>query len=155
MTDALLRDEIFMRHALDQASKAAEIGEVPVGCVIVRNDVIIATGHNQRETTQHVFAHAEMLAIDEAVKVVGSWRLDECTLYVTLEPCAMCGGAMIQARLKRLVYGAREPKSGAHKSIVELFDQKFNHSVEVIEGVLAEDSAQMLKTFFKQLRNPK
>ncbi len=99
MTEPILRDENFMRIALLEAQKAAEIGEVPVGCVIVRNDEIIAKGFNQRETTQHVFAHAEMLAIDEAVKIVGSWRLDECTLYVTLEPCAMCAGAMIQARL--------------------------------------------------------
>ena len=152
MIDQTERDVFFMRFALEEAQNAADIGEVPVGCVVVWNDEIIAKACNRRETSQHVFAHAEMLAIDEAVKQIGSWRLDECTLYVTLEPCAMCAGAMIQARLKRLVYGAREHKSGVHKSIVELFDQKFNHAVEVVEGVLADESSKLLKTFFRRLR---
>jgi tRNA(adenine34) deaminase len=151
----MTNDEHFMQEALKEAQIAYSKGEVPVGAVITWKDEIIARGHNQRETLQHVFAHAEMLAIDEAVKVVGSWRLDECTLYVTLEPCAMCAGAMIQSRVKKLIYGAKEPKSGVHGSIVNLFDQPFNHSIEIISGVLAEESSQLLKTFFKSLRNTK
>jgi tRNA(adenine34) deaminase len=151
----MTNDEHFMQEALKEAQIAYSKGEVPVGAVITWKDKIIARGHNQRETLQHVFAHAEMLAIDEAVKVVGSWRLDECTLYVTLEPCAMCAGAMIQSRVKKLIYGAKEPKSGVHGSIVNLFDQPFNHSIEIISGVLAEESSQLLKTFFKSLRNTK
>ncbi|MDP2425425.1 MAG: tRNA adenosine(34) deaminase TadA [Candidatus Izemoplasmatales bacterium] len=151
----MTNDEHFMQEALKEAQIAYSKGEVPVGAVITWKDEIIARGHNQRETLQHVFAHAEMLAIDEAVKVIGSWRLDECTLYVTLEPCAMCAGAMIQSRVKKLIYGAKEPKSGVHGSIVNLFDQPFNHSIEIISGVLAEESSQLLKTFFKSLRNTK
>jgi tRNA(adenine34) deaminase len=148
------KDLVFMQEALAEARLAALQGEVPVGCVIVRNDEVIARNHNRREETKHVFAHAEMLAIDEACKQLG-WRLDDCTLYVTLEPCPMCAGAMIQARLKRLVYGAPEPKFGSDGSVVSLFEGKFNHQVDVESGVLSTEASQLLKSFFKTLRPQK
>jgi len=148
-------DERFMRIALEEAKKAYAIGEVPVGAVIVKDDQVLATGYNQRETSNHVFHHAEMVAIDAACKYLESWRLDECTLYVTLEPCAMCAGTMIQARLKRLVYGTSEPKFGVHQSLLNLFDYDFNHKVLVESGVLAEEASQLMKSFFKDLRKQK
>lgn len=144
-----------MKEALKQAKKAYEKGEVPVGCVIVKDDIIISRGYNKRETSNHVFMHAEMVAMDKACKKLGSWRLDECTLYVTLEPCAMCSGTMIQSRLKRLVYGAKEPKSGVHQSLTNLFALPFNHEVEVDSGLLEEESGQLLKAFFRELRGQK
>jgi len=149
------QDIDFMKEALAEANKAFAIGEVPVGCVIVREGKIIARGYNRRETDQHVFHHAEMMAMDQACKILGSWRLDDCTLYVTLEPCVMCSGAMIQARLNRCVYGALEPKSGAHQSVINVFHPEYNHQVNVEPGVLAEESGRLLKTFFKQLRQVK
>lgn len=148
-------DVFFMKEALKQAKKAYEKGEVPVGCVIVKDDIIISRGYNKRETSNHVFMHAEMVAMDKACKKLGSWRLDECTLYVTLEPCAMCSGTMIQSRLKRLVYGAKEPKSGVHQSLTNLFALPFNHEVEVDSGLLEEESGQLLKAFFRELRGQK
>jgi len=148
-------DVFYMQEALKEAQKAFDIAEVPVGCVIVKDGEIIARGYNQRETTHHVFNHAEMMAMDEACKKLGSWRLDECTLYVTLEPCVMCAGTMIQARLKRLVYGASEPKSGANGSIIDVFRPDFNHVVEIESGVLAEETAIMMKSFFQRLRKAK
>jgi tRNA(adenine34) deaminase len=149
------QDILFMKEALVEARKAFELDEVPVGCVIVKDGHVIARGYNRRETDQHVFNHAEMMAIDEACRRLGSWRLEECTLYVTLEPCVMCSGAMIQARLKRCVYGAPEPKSGAHQSVINVFHPEYNHQVEVEAGVLAEESGLLLKTFFKRLRKVK
>jgi tRNA(adenine34) deaminase len=149
------QDELFMREALKEAKKAYDLAEVPVGCVIVKDGNIIARGYNQRETTHHVFNHAEMMAIDDACKLLSSWRLDECTLYVTLEPCVMCAGTMIQARLKRLVYGASEPKSGAHQSITDVFDKDFNHKVDVEAGVLAPETGAIMKSFFRELRRVK
>jgi tRNA(adenine34) deaminase len=149
------QDELFMREALKEAKKAYDLAEVPVGCVIVKDGNIIARGYNQRETTHHVFNHAEMMAIDDACKLLSSWRLDECTLYVTLEPCVMCAGTMIQARLKRLVYGASEPKSGAHQSITDVFDKDFNHKVDVEAGVLALETGAIMKSFFRELRRVK
>lgn len=144
-----------MQEALNEAKKAYDIDEVPVGCVIVKDNQIIGRGYNQRETRHHVFNHAEMMAIDEACRKIGSWRLDECTLYVTLEPCVMCAGTMIQARLKRLVYGAKEPKSGANGSIIDVFSADFNHVVTIESGVLADEASAMMKSFFKQLRKAK
>ncbi|MDD3123081.1 MAG: nucleoside deaminase [Candidatus Izemoplasmatales bacterium] len=144
-----------MEAALKQAQKAALKGEVPVGCVIVKDNEIIARGYNLRETSKHVFMHAEMIAMDKACKKLGSWRLDECTIYVTLEPCAMCAGTMIQSRVKRLVYGAKEPKSGVHQSLTNLFGVPFNHEVIVESGLLEEKSSQLLKSFFKELRGQK
>jgi len=152
MTEA---DLLYMREALNEAKKAYDLAEVPVGCVIVQAGKIIARGYNQRETTAHVFNHAEMMAIDEACKYLHSWRLDGCTLYVTLEPCVMCAGTMIQARLPRLVYGASEPKSGANGSIVDVFRHDYNHQVEVESGVLSEESGALLKAFFRELRRSK
>ncbi len=144
-----------MEEALKEAHIAYEIGEVPVGCVIVMNDEIIARAHNQRATSNHVFMHAEMIAIDEACRKLESWRLEECTIYVTLEPCAMCAGTMIQSRMKRLVYASKEPKSGVHQSITNLFALPFNHDVIVENGLLDEKSSQLLKDFFKGLRSQK
>jgi tRNA(adenine34) deaminase len=148
-------DEGFMKEALKEAGKSLAIGEVPVGCVIVKDGKVIARGHNQREKSQSVLGHAETIAIQKAAKKLGSWRLEMCDLYVTLEPCAMCSGAMIQARIRRLIYGCAEPKFGAHQSVVRLFDHPFNHQIEVISGVLGDDSRDMLKRFFRDLRAQK
>ena len=147
------RDEIYMLEALKEAQKAYEEKEVPVGCVVVKDDEIIARGHNVREKSQTVFSHAEVIAIDNACKKLNSWRLEDCELYVTLEPCLMCSGAIISARIKRLVYGAKEPKFGAHASICNAFIYNFNHNVEVIPGVLEEKANKMLKDFFREIRD--
>lgn len=144
-----------MEEALKEALEAYQLGEVPVGCVIVKDDSIIARGHNERETSQHVFMHAEMKAMDEACRKLGSWRLDGCTVYVTLEPCAMCAGTMIQSRVERLVYASKEPKSGVHQSLTNIFALPFNHEVRVESGLMDEQSSAMLKRFFKELRNQK
>jgi len=149
------KDQYFMEEALKEAEIAYGLGEVPVGCVIVREDEIIARGHNERETSNHVFMHAEMIAMDEACKKLDSWRLDECTIYVTLEPCAMCEGTMIQSRVKKLVYASKEPKSGVHQSITNLFSLPFNHQVVVENGLLDDLSSALLKRFFKELRSQK
>ena len=148
----LISDEKFMQEALKEAKKAFELGEVPVGCVIVKNNEIIARAHNLKESKQSSLAHAEILAIEKACEVVGSWRLEDCDLYVTLEPCLMCSGAIINSRIKRLIYGALEPKFGAHKSLTNIFAIKFNHEVIVVSEILAEESNKLLKSFFKELR---
>lgn len=153
MTSSNANDERFMREALKEAGKAGKKDEVPVGCVIIKDDKVIARGHNTREAEQSVFAHAEITAMREACKKLGTWRLEGCTLYVTLEPCPMCAGAMIQSRLSRLVYGTKEPKFGADGSVVNLFAQPFNHHVEVKSGVLADEAANVMRVFFKDLRN--
>jgi tRNA(adenine34) deaminase len=145
-------DQKFMRGALQEAKKAALKGEVPIGAVIVKDGKIIARGHNQREQNQSVLAHAELIAIKKAEKRLGSWRLEDCSLYVTIEPCPMCAGAIIQSRIKRVVYGAREPKFGAHESIVRLFGHPFNHHVDVVGGVLKEKASELMKDFFRTLR---
>jgi len=149
------RNAFFMKKALLEARKAYDQGEVPVGCVIVKDDRIVARGRNVREQKESVLAHAELIALDKAAKKLGSWRLDECDVYVTLEPCAMCAGALIQARIRRLVYGTREPKFGAHQSILNLFSYPFNHQVIVESGVLEAESEQLLKAFFQDLRRQK
>jgi len=157
---AMPDDERFMREALALAQQAAEDGEVPVGCVIVHSGKIVARGHNQRELLQDPTAHAEMIAITQAAAALGSWRLEDTTLYVTLEPCPMCAGAIIQARIPRVVYGADDPrepsllgKAGAAGSVVDIFGAGlFNHNVEVIAGVLAEESSRLLSDFFRDLR---
>jgi len=148
-------DEFFMKEALKEAKKAYDRDEVPVGCVIVKDNEIISKGFNHREKSNTVFSHAEILAMEKACKKLDSWRLDECDVYVTLEPCVMCSGAMIQARVKRLIYGACEPKFGSHQSILNLFDYPFNHLVEIESGVLAEESSRLLKRFFQKLREEK
>ena len=149
----LTQDEKYMKEALKQAAKARKIGEVPIGCVIVYEDRIIGRGYNRRNTDKSTLAHAEISAIKKAAKVIGDWRLEECTLYVTLEPCPMCGGAIVQSRMKRCVIGTMSPKSGCAGSILNLLQEpRFNHQVEITEGVLRDDCQEMLQKFFKELR---
>ena len=149
-------DEYFMKQALDQAKKAKEIGEVPIGAIIVKNEKIISKSFNKRESLKNPLAHAEILAINEASKVLDSWRLLDTTMYVTIEPCAMCAGAIVNSRIKRLVIGAMDSKMGACGSIVDLVrHEKFNHKVELQVGVLEEECSVIMKDFFKQLRDRK
>lgn len=146
-------DEYFMTLAIQEAQKAQQIGEVPIGAIITKNDEVIARAHNLRETLQQPTAHAEHLAIERAAKVVGSWRLEECTLYVTLEPCVMCAGTIVMSRIPRVVYGADDPKGGCSGSLMNLLQNNdFNHRAIVDKGVLQESCSQLLTNFFKQLR---
>ena len=147
-----MEQEYFMQQALALAQEAAVHGEVPVGCVIVRNGEIVGRGRNQREEKQAAVSHAEMEAIAQANAALGSWRLDECDLYVTLEPCPMCAGAVINARIPRLVYGARDPKAGSCESVVDLFSLPYNHRPQVEAGILEEECSGILKSFFSCLR---
>jgi tRNA(adenine34) deaminase len=143
----------YMRLALEQAVQSAAIGEVPIGAVLVHEGAVVARSHNHRETWQDPTAHAEMIVIREAAKMLGRWRLVDTTLLVTLEPCAMCLGAIILARIPRLVFGARDPKAGACGSVLDFAsDPRLNHRVEVIGGILEEESQRMLTEFFKQIR---
>lgn len=152
MTD----DEKFMKQAIKQAVKAKELDEVPIGCVIVLDEKIIARGYNRRNTDHTSLAHAEMMAIKKACKRLGDWRLEECTLYVTLEPCQMCAGAIVQSRVKRVVIGAMNKKAGCAGSIFNLLEEdRFNHKAEVIRGVLEEECSKMMSDFFKELRAKK
>ena len=144
--------EKYMRMALELAAQAEGDGDVPVGCVITRGEEIVGRGYNRRETNKSALAHAEIQAIDEACKRLGGWRLWECTLYVTLEPCAMCAGAILSARIPRVVYGASDQKFGACKSVCSLFDMNFNHHPQVVSGVMEEESAALLRSFFQNLR---
>ena len=147
------RDIFFMEQALDQARRAAEEGEVPVGAVVTHQGQIIGRGRNACERLQDATAHAEMLAITAASNARETWRLEDCTLYVTLEPCPMCMGAMLNSRINTVIFGAREPKAGACGSVFNLGgDQGYNHTLTVREGLLAEESSSLLKAFFKQLR---
>ena len=141
-----------MKAALAEAKKAYLIAEVPVGAVIVYNNKIIARGHNTRETNQSVLGHAEINAIKKASKKIGSWRLEDCDMYVTLEPCSMCSGAIIQSRIKNLYYGASDPKTGACGSVLNLFENDFNHKVNVVGGIMEEPCSRIIKDFFKELR---
>ncbi len=143
----------YMKAALKEAQKASSINEVPVGAVVVYQDKIIARGHNLREKAQSFHAHAEFIAMLKASKKIGSWRLEDCDVYVTMEPCPMCAGAMIQSRVKRLYYGVKDPKAGVVDSIMNLFEYTFNHHVEVESGLCAEESKIMIQEFFKKLRN--
>lgn len=150
------KDEFFMNEAIKEAKKAETLGEVPIGAVIVHQDQIIARSHNLRETTQNALTHAELMAIQEACKVLGSWRLENTTLYVTLEPCPMCAGAILQSRIPRVVYGARDPKAGSVHSLYRLLnDSRLNHECEVAEGVLADECSTLLTNFFKKIRERK
>jgi len=145
--------EYFMREALREARKAYEIGEVPIGAVVVKDGVIISRAYNLRETTKDPTAHAEVLAIRQAAQALGGWRLTDCDLYVTIEPCLMCGGAIILSRIKRLIIGALDPKSGAILSLYNVAnDERLNHRVEVITGILEEECSKLMKDFFKELR---
>ena len=145
----------YMKYALKEAKKAYEIGEIPVGCVIVYNDKIIARAYNKRENNNISTAHAEILAINKSCKKLNSWRLEDCDIYITLEPCAMCAGAIIQSRIKNCYYGAYDYRFGAHKSIINLFDVKFNHNVNIYGGILEDECSKIIKDFFKELRNQK
>jgi len=154
MTEVLkTADEIFMREALALAEHAATLGEVPVGAVVVQNGVVIGRGFNQPITSRDPTSHAEIVALRDAARQLANYRLVDCTLYVTLEPCAMCVGAMLHARLSRVVWGAAEPKSGACGSVINLAgESKLNHHTEFAGGVLAEESGEILKAFFRQRR---
>ena len=148
--------EFYMRIALEEAKKAGDAGEVPIGAVIVHNGDIIARASNLRETSQNAVMHAELMAIQQACEVIGSWRLEETTLYITLEPCPMCAGAILQSRIATVIYGARDKKAGCVHSLYSLLnDERFNHCCEVEEGVLAEECGQILTDFFKRLRTLK
>ena len=147
-----MTDTEFMDVALQLAAEAARDGEVPVGCVIVRDGQIVGRGRNRREKNRNALAHAEIEAIYDACSNLGGWRLWDCTLYVTLEPCAMCAGAILNARIKRVVFGARDEKYGACGSVCDLFSMNFNHHPEVTTGLLAEESAALMEEFFRELR---
>lgn len=148
--------ETYMKEAIAEAKKAEAIGEVPIGAVIVLDDKIIAQAHNLRESNQSSIAHAEILAIDEACKSLGTWRLEGATLYVTLEPCPMCAGASMLSRVEKVVYGASDPKGGCAGTFMNLLqDNRFNHQSEVISGVLEEECGQLLSNFFRRLREEK
>ena len=143
----------YMKEALKQAKKAYALGEVPIGCVIVYEDKIIARGYNRRNTDKNTLAHAEVTAINRASKKLGDWRLEECTLYVTLEPCQMCAGAIVQSRITNVVMGCMNPKAGCAGSILNVLQMDaFNHQVEIEQGVLEEECSKMLTEFFKNLR---
>jgi len=145
-----------MREALLEAQKAGAAGEVPIGAVLVHNGAIIARASNLRETTQNALTHAELLVIEEGCRQLGSWRLEDTTLYVTLEPCPMCAGAILQSRIPRVVYGARDAKAGCVHSLYTLLnDDRFNHTCEVVEGVQAEACGEILTSFFRNLREQK
>lgn len=148
----MLTDIEFMRMALDLAREAAAEGEVPVGAVVVRDGEVIGTGRNRRETCGNALAHAELEAIDNACRHLGGWQLVGCSLYVTLEPCPMCAGAIINSRIERVVQGAMNPKAGSCGSLVNLFDLPYNHHPEVVTGVCGEECGVLLKEFFRSLR---
>ena len=152
----LTEEERYMKEAIRQAHKAWKLGEVPIGCVIVRDGKIIARGYSRRNTDKNTLAHAELQAIRKASRAAGDWRLEDCTIYVTLEPCQMCAGAIVQARIPRLVIGSRNPKAGCAGSVLNLLQvPAFNHQVEITEGVLEEECSLMLTNFFRDLREKK
>ena len=149
----MTQDEKYMKEAIRQAKKAYALGEVPIGCVIVYQDKIIGRGYNRRNTDKNTLAHAEITAINKASKKLKDWRLEECTLYVTLEPCQMCAGAIVQARVTRVVMGCMNPKAGCGGSILNILEMSaFNHQVQVERGILAQECTDLLTTFFKELR---
>ena len=148
-----MKDDIFyMKEALKLAVEAAEAGEVPVGAVVVCDGEIVGTGRNRREADKNALAHAEIEAINQACNTLGGWRLWKCDLYVTLEPCPMCAGAIINSRIKRVIYGADDAKAGSCASVVNLFDLPYNHKPEITKGVCEDECASILKDFFKNLR---
>lgn len=150
------KDEYYMRLALEEAEKAQAIGEVPIGAVVVRKGEIIARAHNKREIDKMATAHAELLAIQQACQTAGGWRLTESTLYVTVEPCPMCAGAIFQSRIDRVVIGAMDPKAGACGSLMNtLQDERLNHQAEIITGVLEDQCSRIMKNFFMKLREKK
>lgn len=145
--------EKFMRAALKEAQKAYAIGEVPIGCVIVQNDKIIARGYNRRNADKSVLCHAEMSALKKACKKLGDWRLEDCEMYVTLEPCPMCAGAIVQSRIPKVIYGCDNPKAGCAGSVLNILQvDKFNHRVDIEKGLLMEECSKILKQFFSEMR---
>lgn len=147
------RDIYYMKEAIRQAKKAAVLNEVPIGCVIVKDDVIISRGYNRRNTDHSTLSHAEISAIRKASQKLNDWRLEDCTLYVTLEPCQMCAGAIVQARIKRVVVGSMNPKAGCAGSVLNILQMKeFNHQVELVTGIRKEECSDLLKAFFRKLR---
>ena len=149
-------DEKYMKEAIRQAKKAKALDEVPIGCVIVYEDQIIARGYNRRNTDKNTLSHAELNAIRKASKKLGDWRLEGCTMYITLEPCQMCAGAIVQARVSRVVIGSMNPKAGCAGSVLNILQMdRFNHQVELTKGVLQEECSTMLSDFFKELREKK
>ena len=152
----MTQEERYMKEAMKQAKRAYAIGDVPIGCVIVYEDKIIARGYNKRNKNKTTLAHAELLAMAKASKKRGDWRLEGCTMYVTLEPCQMCAGAIVQARISKVVIGSMNPKAGCAGSIINLLQMKqFNHQVEMETGILEEECSEMLSQFFKELRQKK
>ena len=150
----MTQDEKYMKAAIRQAKKAYALDEVPIGCVIVQNDKIIARGYNRRNTDKNALAHAEIAAIRKASKKTGDWRLEDCTMYVTLEPCQMCAGAIVQARIPRVVMGTMNAKAGCAGSVINILQmEQFNHQVDVTKGVLADECRELMQKFFKELRN--
>lgn len=147
-----IEDEKFMKQALREANKAFAKEEVPVGCVIVKDGKIISRGHNLRETKNSSLGHAEIIAIDKACKKLKNFRLEGCDMYVTLEPCLMCSGAIVQSRIRKVFFGANDPKYGAVESVARAFDIKANHTVEYTSGILSDECSDIIKTFFKNLR---
>ncbi|MBR6307137.1 MAG: tRNA adenosine(34) deaminase TadA [Lachnospiraceae bacterium] len=153
MKEVLTEDEKYMKEALKEARKAYNLGEVPIGCVIVYEGKIIGRGYNRRNTDKTTLAHAEISAIKKASKIIGDWRLEGCTLYVTLEPCQMCSGAIIQARIDRVVMGSMNPKAGCGGSLLNILEHEaFNHQALVTRGILEEECSEILTRFFKELR---
>ena len=153
MKNLVNREEKFMKEAIKQAKKAEALNEVPIGCVIVYNDKIIARGYNRRITDKNTLSHAELIALKKASKTLGDWRLDDCEMYITLEPCQMCAGAIVQARIKKVYMGAMNPKAGCAGSVLDLLHiPKFNHQVETYSGILGEECSSMLSEYFRKLR---
>ncbi len=148
----MTEEEKFMLLAIEEAKKAKAIDEVPIGAVVVRDGEVVGRGYNRRETGKNALYHAELIAIDDACKNLGGWRLWQCELYVTLEPCPMCAGAIINSRLKRVVYGCEDKKAGSVRSVVDLFSLPYNHKPETVGGVLADECSSMLSDFFRELR---
>ena len=152
----MTQDEKYMKEAMKQAKKAAAIEEVPIGCVIVYKDKIIARGYNKRNLKKNTLAHAEILAMNKASKVIGDWRLEDCTMYVTLEPCPMCAGAIVQARIPKVVIGSMNPKAGCAGSVLNVLQTEgLNHQVDIESGVLGDECSCMLSDFFRELRKIK
>ena len=152
----MTQDEKYMKQAIKQAKKAYALDEVPIGCVIVAGDKIIARGYNRRNTDKNPLAHAELSAIRKASKKTGDWRLEECTMYVTLEPCQMCAGALVQSRIDEVVIGSMNPKAGCAGSVLNLLEvEGFNHKVKITKGILQEECSSMLSEFFRELRQEK
>ena len=152
----LTEDEKYMKEALRLAKKAAKLDEVPIGCVIVHENKIIARGYNRRNTDKSTLAHAEIMAIKKAGKVIGDWRLGECTMYITLEPCPMCAGAIVQARIPKVVMGTMNAKAGCAGSVINILQMDgFNHKVEIVKGIMEDECKKIMQDFFKELRERK